>query len=344
MRARERMRRAVRGEPTDRPPVAYLFFGGARDVLRQTGTTMRVAYRDAGAIGNAQIAAAEMFGHDSAMAPWGCLTVEAEAFGCELEWFEDFYPRVATRPIVEPTDLSRLPDPDPSRAGRMPLVLESLVRLRERAGDDLYLVAMVVSPFLVAAELRGIVELLGDFVTDPPFVEELVDRVTEGTARYVRALVETGAADAIMFENAGACREMMGPHHAERYVWPAERRLIRAVRDASPTIQVIEHNCSTTPYFEEVLELDIDGVSAGHGDVSLVRARGGTGRPIAWIGDVDNADLMLRGEPDEVERAARACLDRVEGTPFVLSTTCEIPFTAPLENIRALTRAARRVG
>lgn len=339
---RERVRRALRGEPVDRPPVAYLFLGGARHVLGRLGSRMSVVYRDPEAIADAQMIAAEMFGHDSAMVPWGCLTVEAEAFGCRLEWFDDFYPRVAARPLEGSKDLSLLADPDPSRSGRMPLVLESLTRLRERAGDDLFIVAMVVSPFLVAAELRGMVELLEDFVTDPRYVEALFEHVTEGTGRYVRAIAETGAADAIMFENAGACREMMGPHHMERFLVPAERRLLRTARDAAPGLFLIEHNCSATPYFEDVLRLDVDAVSCGHGDERLLQQAADDGRPVASIGRVDNTRTMLEARPDQVEREASACIRSAHGSRFVLSTNCEIPFTAPLENIEALARAARR--
>lgn len=336
MHARERVTRALRGEPVDRPPLAYLFLGGAHHVLQRTGMRMGAAYRDAGRIAETQLAAAELFGHDTVMAPWGCLTVEAEAFGAELTWHDDFYPQITSHPLADTTDLSVLADPDPSTTGRMPLVHEALRRLRERAGDDLFVVAMVVSPFLVAAELRGMVELLTDFVEDPPFVEALMDRVTEGTARYVRALAGSGACDGVLFENAGMCAELMGPHHAERFVLPYERRLLAAARAEAPGVALIEHNCAQTPYLEHVLTLDVDAVSIAHGDLRAIRDH-----RVAWIGNVDNTRVMLESTPEDVEREARACIDSARGGAFVLSTSCEIPFKAPLENILALGRAVR---
>ena len=81
---RERMRRALKGEPADRPALAYLFLGGARHVLERLGQRIRVAYRDPQLIADAQMLAAELFEHDDAMVPWGCLTVDAEAFDCEI--------------------------------------------------------------------------------------------------------------------------------------------------------------------------------------------------------------------------------------------------------------------
>jgi uroporphyrinogen-III decarboxylase len=362
--SRERVRAALRGEPTDRPALAYLFLGGARRVFERTGERLGIAYRDPCAIAATQVAAAELFGHDSGMAPWGCLTVEAEAFGCRIEVLEDFYPRVVERPLEEAPDLARLCDPDPASSGSMPLVLEALTQLRQRCGDDLFVVATLVSPFLVAAELRGMSNLLMDFIRDPSFVHALFEHITRGTERYVQAVLRTGACDALLFENAGACRELIGPNHAAEYVMAYQRQLLAAARGEAPEVFLIEHNCADTPYFDEILALDVDAVSFAHGDVRAIRAEHDwdcqtkhaapnaclerfclapreTGRPMAWIGNVDHTRVMLSAKPEQVYREARACIESARSAPFVLSTGCEIPFKAPLENIRALTRAAR---
>ncbi|MDP6574598.1 MAG: uroporphyrinogen decarboxylase family protein [Rhodospirillales bacterium] len=362
--SRERMRRALRGQPTDRPALAYLFLGGARHVLGHVGRRMNEAYGDPHLMAATQAAAAELFEHDSAMVPWGCLTVEAEAFGCRIEKLEDYYPRVTGRPLEEDRNLARLSDPDPSSSGRMPLVLDALSRLRQRSGDDLFIVALVVSPFLVACELRGMAKLLTDFINDPPYVESLFQRVTEGTERYLLAILRTGACDAVLFENPGVCRELMGPHHLDRFVLPYHRRLLETARREAPEVFLIEHNCSNTPYLEEILELDIDAISFAYGDVRAIGAEHGwdchakhtsanacldryclrprdTARAVAWVGNVDNTQVLLGASPEEVFREARACIESARGAPFVLSTGCEIPFKAPAENIRALARAAR---
>jgi uroporphyrinogen decarboxylase len=358
------MRRALKGEPTDRPALAYLFMGGARHVLERLGERMRVAYRDPQLIADAQMLAAELFEHDSAMIPWGCLTVEAEAFGCEIREFDDYYPQVVERPLEGAADLRRLSDPDPAVSGRMPLVLEALTRLRERAGDDLFISAMVVSPFLVAAELRGMTGLLMDFGRDPEFTKALFERVTEGTERYLKAILQTGACDAVLFENAGATRDMIGPHHLAQFVRPFHERLVAVVRREAPDVLTIEHNCSDRPYFEEILKSDIDAVSFAYADEHAIQEQhgwdchashthtnvcgerfclraSGEGSAIARIGNVDHTQIILNARPEEVFREARACIESARSSRFVLSTGCEIPFRAPIENIRALAQAAQ---
>lgn len=336
MRARERTARSLQGRETDRPALAHLFLGGAPHVLRHAGRTLGNTYRTAGGIAEVQGIAAELFGHDAGTVPWGCLTVEAEAFGCELEWFDDYYPRVASRPLEDTADLAGLADPDPASAGRMPLVLESLALVRERLGDDQFVIALVVSPFLVAAELRGMEGLLADLVMNPAFAMDLLERVTTGIERYVGAIASSGAADAVMFENAGAGREMLGPTHVERFVMPFERRLLAVARSTAPELILIEHNCAEGPYVDEILRLDVDAVHVAHADPDVIAETG-----IARFGTVDNQRLLLEGTPEEVERAVRAEIANASSGGFVLTTSCEIPFAAPIANIRALSAACR---
>ena len=340
------MARAMRGEEVDRTALMYLFLGGARHVLAALGHSMREVQESPTLMAAAQSTAAEEFGHDSSMLPFGCLTIEAEAMGCSLEVYEDFYPQVVTRPLEDDRDLQQLSDPNPSVSGRMPVVIEGLSEMRERAGDDSYIVAMVVSPFLVAAELRSMSLLLVDFISDPAYVEALMEKVTAGIIRYVQAIIDTGACDAIMFENAGATREILGPHHVAQFVTPWHRKVLEAARARDPEIRLIEHNCANRPYVSEIVESGVDGVSFAYGDIVTMAEPGDedslpADAGLTRIGNVDHTRLILDGTPQEVFDAARGVIDRARGAPFVLSTGCEIPFKSPVENIRALANAAR---
>ena len=230
----ERVRAVLVGAEPDRTPVQYHFLGGAHSVLARVGTSMAVAYSSPTSIANTQIAAAEMFGHDTVMAPWGCLTVEAQAFGCELNYHDMWYPQVRSRPLTDTTDLSRLSSIGPDLAGRMPLMIDALAELRRRSDGELFVIAMVVSPFLVACELRDMSQLMLDIGLEPTFVAELLETVADGLGTYVDAIAASGAVDAIMFENAGMAAELLGPHHVETFVRPNHRRLVAKARAAAP--------------------------------------------------------------------------------------------------------------
>ena len=324
----------------DRCPVQYQFLGGAHHVLDAVGLTMLDAYGSSGSIAVTQLAAAEMFGHDTAMAPWGCLTVEAEALGCGLEYHDMWYPRVRQRPLAESTDLTALDTLEAGLPSRMSTMVDSLSEIRARADDDLFVIAMIVSPFLVATELRDMSQLMLDMGLRPSFVSELLDTITTELGYYVDAIASTGAADAIMFENAGMAAELIGPHHVEDFIRPHHRRLVAHARAVAPAAILIEHNCAARPYFAEVQATDVDAVSFATPDIAAATEPDSTDRVLAGIGMVDHQDLMLKGSVTDVYDAAIACIHQAGDRPFVLSTGCEIPFKAPVANIAALAAAA----
>ncbi len=319
----------------------YQFLGGAHHVLDAVGLSMLDAYGSPAAIAATQLAAAELFGHDTAMAPWGCLTVEAEAVGCGLEYHDRWYPQVRRRPLAASTDLADIDTLETGLPTRMSVMVDSLSEIRARADDDLFVIAMVVSPFLVAAELRDMSQLMLDIGLRPSFVSELLDRVTAELGHYIDAIAATGAADAIMFENAGMAAELLGPHHVQEFIVPFHRRLVAHTRAAAPSVLVIEHNCAANPYFAEIQATDVDAVSFATPDIDAALEPASVDRGLAGIGMVDHRDLLLNGRAVDVRDAAVACITRAGDRPFVLSTGCEIPFKAPPANIAALAEAAR---
>ena len=56
---------------------------------------------------------------------------------------------------------------------------------------------------------------------------------------------------------------------------PLTPAALRALRDAPPDVFVIEHNCSDRPYFEEMLESDVDAVSFAYVDERTIQAQHG---------------------------------------------------------------------
>ncbi len=318
--------------------------GGAHHVLDNLGLSMLDAYGSPASIAATQLAAAEMFGHDTAMAPWGCLTVEAEALGCELEYYNMWYPQVRRRPLAESTDLATINRLEAGLPARMSIMVESLSEIRSQADDELFVIAMVVSPFLVAAELRDMSQLMLDIGLRPSFVAELLDVITNQLAHYVDAIASTNATDAIMFENAAMAADLIGPHHVEEFIRPYHRRLVAHARRAAPGIQLIEHNCAASPYFTEIQATDIDAVSFATPDIAGAIEPGCTHRGLGGIGMVDHRDLMLKGSATQVYEAALACITQAGNRPFILSTGCEIPFKAPVANIAALALAAKATG
>jgi uroporphyrinogen decarboxylase len=73
--------------------------------------------------------------------------------------------------------------------------------------------------------------------------------------------------------------------------------------------------------------------------------RPGGGRGIVLMGNLHTTEVMLRGKPADVERAAKQAIDdAAEGGGFILSTGDQCPRDTPEENLHALIETAHTYG
>jgi len=105
--------------------------------------------------------------------------IEAEALGQKLVWSDEFMPDVdRSAPLVrDHADLRRIDTPDFEAAGRFSRVIRMHALFRELTGLEPTL--SFCAPFSLAANVRGIEQLLLDIHEDPDFARDLIGRLTE---------------------------------------------------------------------------------------------------------------------------------------------------------------------
>ena len=355
MNPKERFESAINNEKPDRMPLGYHFFGAGNSVLRALGLSFKDAYYSSKCIAKAQLKALEMFGHDNVNAPWGCLNVESEAFGCELAIKKDDYP-VTKGPIINHyEDLETMKIPEPTRSGRMPLVLESIKLLDEKIGKSNPVIGFMCSPAIVAAEIRGFENFLMDSIRDPKFIRQILKTTTKACEEYLEAMVNQGAF-AVMIENSCSGRDILDPNSCDELVVRFNREVINRAKKLN--VYSIIYNSSTAPYIDKDLSLKPDVLSFHMGDKKSIMEEYGwdcdkfhnkigacTKRScipmindVCLMGNVNHANTMLNGTYDDVYKEAMNCLESSKNREggFILSTGCEVPFDAPIENMIAL--------
>jgi len=119
------------------------------------------------------------FGIDVASVTYDVYNIEAEALGQELVWIDGCMPDVdRSKPLVRNrADLARIRTPDFETAGRFQQVIRMHALFRELTG--LEPTVSFCAPFSLAANLRGIEQLLIDMHEDPEFARGLIEAVTE---------------------------------------------------------------------------------------------------------------------------------------------------------------------
>ena len=339
MNSRERFETALDRWRPDRVPLAYLFFGGGHAVLDELGLTMKDAYYSPEGIVRAQLKAREMFQHDNVMSPWGCMTIEAEALGSAVDVRDMAYPGISSHAVKEDTDVAHLRVPDPSKDGRMPVVLESLRMLAGEIGHDTIVAGFMCSPFTILDGIRGMSEVGIDMLMKPDMLKKMLEVSTDTCLVYGKAMVDAGAA-VILIKDGFAGADMMSREHCREFVIQYLEPVVHSLQEYGA--RIIVGNVSSQPYLDMQVAAGPDAICFAAGDIAEVKTA--FGDKVCIIGNVDQTQ-MTSWDTDTIEQEARQCIDKAKGNGgYILSTGCEIPLDAPAENTRALYSAVRKYG
>lgn len=338
MDVRARTRALLDGEATDRLLAQPLIMQFA---ARHAGIDYNDYVTDGRRLAEAQLSMAEAYGIDCLMQcsdPARELIDIAGGDDSSVEWANTGPAIVEERALVRDKGvLSTLRVPDPLAPGRMRDRVESIAIMRRAAGPGASIVGWVEGPLALAAEMRGLSALMLDTYEDPGFLDELLD-FTSGVGRaYWTPQVEAGA-DTIGMSDAAA--SMMSPAHYERFIYPAQRRVVEDIKAARPDVVVRLHMCGRTDDLLSIMRrLPVDIYELDF-PVDLVHAREVLGPDRVILGNVATVPTMLTGTPEEVYAESARC-HRVCGPRHIVGTGCELPPETPPENLRALVAYAR---
>ncbi len=333
----QRIRAHIAGVPVDRLPVQPLIMQFA---ARGAGIHYNDYVTDPRRLADAQMRMADSFGIDCLMT---CSDPARELIDIagnddSVEWADSGPAIVESRALL--ADRSRLGSlrvPDPLGPGRMRERVESIEIMRAEAGPGASIVGWVEGPLALAAEMRGLSALMMDTYEDPGFLEDLFAFTSSVGMAYWKPQVEAGA-DTIGMSDAAA--SMMSPQHYQRFVYPAQRRVVEDIKSTRPDVIVRIHMCGATDHLLETMkELPADVWELDY-PVDLAHARVVLGTDRIILGNVSTVEEMLTGTPEEVYEAAAEC-HRLCGPRHIVGTGCEVSPETPPENLRALVAYAR---
>jgi len=327
----ERIRAHVAGQPVDRLPVQPLIMQFA---ARQAGIHYNDYVTDARRLAEAQMRMADDFGIDCLMT---CSDPARELIDIagdgSVEWADSGPAIVESRAaLVDTSRLAHLRVPDPMAPGRMRERVESIAIMRAEAGPGASVVGWVEGPLALAAEMRGLSALMMDTYDDPAFLDDLFGFTSAVGMAFWKPQVEAGA-DTIGISDAAA--SMMSAQHYERFVYPAQRRVVEDIKSRRPDVIVRIHMCGATDHLlSKMRDLPADVWELDY-PVDLAHAREVLGPDRIILGNVSTVEEMLTGTPEEVHATAAEC-HRLCGPRHIVGTGCEVSPETPPENVRAL--------
>jgi uroporphyrinogen decarboxylase len=301
--------RAARREPVERTPVWFMRQAGRslpeyRELRK--GRTLFDVVRDPELC--AEVTLQPVRRHDvDAAVMFADIMLPVLAMGIEVELVENVGPVVAD-PITTRADVDRLSVPDPEAA--VPSILEAVRIVRRELRDDQAVVGFCGGPFTVAGYLiegkpsREFTKVKTLMYSDPGTWHALMEKLTETSARYIRAKAAAGADVVQLFDSwVGA----LSVADFEEFVAPYSARILKAV-----DVPTIHFGTGTTHL--------LPSMAAAGGDVigldwrmPLDEGWQLAGQDRGVQGNLD--PTVLLGPWERVEAATRDVVDRAGGRP-----------------------------
>jgi [methyl-Co(III) methanol-specific corrinoid protein]:coenzyme M methyltransferase len=291
------------------------------------------AHQDAGAMATLALTGYEVAGFDTVM-PEFSVQQEAEALGCKVDWgHRDMMPDVKESPYKDfhnveiPHDLLEKPS--------MRVVLDALSILKRQVGDQAAVIGKVMGPWTISYHLAGVQNFLmqvGRGIRDAEakdIVHRMLDQTMDVPIKFARAQFQAGADIVVVADHATG--SLVGPNVYEEYLLPRHKILTSEI--GGPLILHVCGNC------KDRIDMFADaGFDAYHFEWQLdaKEAVERVGDRISLVGNIDNANVLFMGTPEDVYKQARYA---IESGVNIIGPECAIPLKTPIENLKAISEA-----
>lgn len=263
------------------------------------------------------------------------LSVEAEAFGCEIKATANEVPTVVGTLITDEDEAEALTVPNVGD-GRTGLYVEAAQNAKA-AITDRPVLAGIIGPFSLAGRLMDVSEALVNCIADEDFVHAALRKTTAFLKAYAQAYKDAGLDGIVMAEPLAG---LLSPALEAEFSAPYVKEIVDAVQDDG--FIVIYHNCGpNTPLMTESLYKN--GAAAYHFgdavDLKEILDKMPADRPVC--GNISPVKHFAGGTADEMYAATVKLIETCGQYPnFVLSSGCDIPPAARWDNVDAFFTAA----
>ncbi|MFC1716847.1 uroporphyrinogen decarboxylase family protein [Candidatus Poribacteria bacterium] len=213
---------------------------------------------------------------------------------------------------------------------------------------DLIAVGSAGSIFETSWYLRGMDNLLADFVLNEDLAAALLDKITSFCVRRARAAGIAGVDMLGTGDDVGMQKRMiMSPDDWRKWIKPRFASVIAAAREHKPDINVKYHSDgSVEPIISDLIEIGVTILNPVQPEcMDPVKLKKQYGDRLAFDGTIGIQTTMPFGTPEDVDREVKHMIETVgEGGGLIIAPTHVLEPEVPLDNIMAFLNAVDRYG
>jgi [methyl-Co(III) methanol-specific corrinoid protein]:coenzyme M methyltransferase len=332
MTAKDRVIKFLQGEEIDRPPVFSGMGNVIKPVLDKNGLNFARVHRNPDQMATAASGSFLDYGFECAVIPFD-LAVEAEAMGAVVNYYDDvdgmLYPTIKGK-CVKTIDDIKVPD-DLSKAGRIPIIVETIGKIKEKLGDDCAVGVHILGPFTMLGQMKELDDLLEECFIEPEKTNAMMERVSSVIVDVFKIYKEAGA-DYLILREMGATSDVLSPNSFKNLVKP---HLIRIIKEM-PQPNIL-HICGNTNFIvKDMVECGADAISVDQKN-NTAESREKIGDNVIMCSGFDPIAVLHNGKLEDVKPSV---LEKWDGASAVMPG-CDLWPDVTSENMQAMVSALK---
>jgi uroporphyrinogen decarboxylase len=196
--------------------------------------------------------------------------------------------------------------------------------------------------------LRGLENLLADFLVNPDLAAALLDHLTASGIESATRLAGAGIDVLLTGDDVGTQRGMMmSPQLWRKWLKPRLAEIIAAAKKVKPDLLVFYHSDGNiAPIIPELIEIGVDILNPVQPEcMDPAQLEREYGNHLAFWGTIGTQTTMPFGAPEEVKATVKERIETVgQGGGLLLAPTHVIEPDVPWENVVAFFEAVEEYG
>ncbi|WP_027363948.1 MtaA/CmuA family methyltransferase [Desulfotruncus alcoholivorax] len=337
MTSRERVFAAVTmKELPDQLPVTPLLMTRG---IREGGVRVDEVLLDGEAMAKAKIKAHQKFGGDVVLAGTDLFT-PVENLGAVLDYLPYAQPSLVEHPAPTKEAFYRLKDNylskgfDPEK-GRLRAIQEEIRTFVKEGWKDTHALATPVGgPITTAQLVTGTDEFFTYLAEDPDYAKEIIELCLDVCKNICRMMFEAGIDVCNILDPFCSC-DILPPEMYREFGLPYQQRLFAYIKEIGGI--GFTHTCTfTQPIWSDIAA---NGSLNFNGDMypGADHTKRAIGDKLSLMGTLSPYSTLTHGTPEDVAREVKKLAVEVGyNGGFVCMPGCDIDWTVPEENMRAL--------
>ncbi len=257
------------------------------------------------------------------------LTLEAEAFGCQIDFPDHEMPNIRGRLVSNAEEIEDMKVPELSSGRISEFLMANQLTVKANYGKPV--LAGAIGPFSVAGRLYDMSEIMMACYMEPDAIMMLLEKCTQFLMNYCKELKQLGCSGVVIAEPAAG---LLSNEDCMMYSTPYVKQIVDALQDDQ--FLVVLHNCGNRGHCTEAMLASGAGALHFGNAINMVEALSSCPKDILIMGNVDPVGVMKNLTPTEVYNTTSDLLKETSAFDnFVLSTGCDLPPQVSEKNIKA---------